>query len=115
MRNLERMAGRMAALGVGFRPHLKTVKCLEAARLSGASAITVSTLAEAEFFADGGFTDILYAVGIIPAKLPRAAALIRRGVEQGLEKVTPFLRARLAEVLLMKRLPDLHFHRESPR
>lgn len=41
-----------------------------------------------------------------------AAATVMRGVEQGLEKVTPFLRARLAEVLLMKRLPDLHFHRD---
>ena len=32
--------------------------------------ITVSTLAEARYFANGGFKDILYGVGIVPAKLP---------------------------------------------
>ncbi|MGW7534576.1 hypothetical protein [Amycolatopsis sp. NPDC054798] len=40
--------------------------------------ITVSTLAEAEAFADGGYTDITYAVGIDPHKLPRVIALLRR-------------------------------------
>jgi ribosome-binding factor A len=48
-------------------------------------------------------------------KMPEAklaAAAVVRTVQQGLEKVTPFLRARLAEVVLMKRLPDLHFHRD---
>ena len=44
----------------------------------GIGAITVSTLAEAEHFADGGFRDITYAVPIAPAKLDRAAALARR-------------------------------------
>ncbi len=40
--------------------------------------ITVSTLAEAEFFAQHGFDDITYAVPISPAKFDRAAALSRR-------------------------------------
>src|SRR5699024_7433414 len=40
-----------------------------------------STLAEAEFFADAGYTDILYAVGIAPHKLDRVARLRRRGVD----------------------------------
>ena len=31
--------------------------------------ITVSTLAEARYFADGGFKDILYGVGVVPSKL----------------------------------------------
>ncbi len=35
-----------------------------------------------------------------------------RAVREGLTKVTPFLRARVAEALSMKRVPDLHFHRD---
>lgn len=45
-----------------------------------AGPITVSTLAEAEAFADGGYTDITYAVGIDPHRLPRVIVLLRRGV-----------------------------------
>ncbi|SQC93273.1 Predicted amino acid aldolase or racemase [Cedecea neteri] len=41
---------------------------------------TVSTLAEAEAFAAAGYTNLLYAVGIAPHKLPRAAALMAKGV-----------------------------------
>jgi D-serine deaminase-like pyridoxal phosphate-dependent protein len=71
--------------GLRLRPHMKTVKSVELGRrltgALGASAITVSTLAEAETYADAGFRDILYAVGIAPAKLDRVAALLRRGVD----------------------------------
>jgi hypothetical protein len=35
-----------------------------------------------------------------------------RGVQEALLRVTPFLRARLTDVVSMKRLPDLHFHRD---
>ena len=68
---------------VRFRPHVKTIKSLEAARLfsSVPVPITVSTLAEAEYFTDGGYTDILYAVGIAPPKFDRVARLYRRGVD----------------------------------
>jgi len=53
-RNLGRLSSRMAARGVALRPHMKTAKSIEVARraypsLSG--PITVSTLAEAEYFA----------------------------------------------------------------
>jgi D-serine deaminase-like pyridoxal phosphate-dependent protein len=41
----------------------------------------VSTLREAEYFFDHGFREILYAVGMVPAKVPRAAALVRRGAK----------------------------------
>ena len=41
----------------------------------------VSTLKEAEQFAAGGVRDILYAVGIVPAKLDRVSALRARGVD----------------------------------
>jgi D-serine deaminase-like pyridoxal phosphate-dependent protein len=42
--------------------------------------ITVSTLAEAEQFADAGYDDIVYPVGIVASKLPRVLALLERGV-----------------------------------
>ncbi len=65
---------------VVFRPHVKTHKTIEVARMQvgdSSGPITVSTLAEAEFFAQHGFDDITYAVPISPAKFDRAAALAR--------------------------------------
>jgi D-serine deaminase-like pyridoxal phosphate-dependent protein len=83
-RNIERMQQRMNALGVRFRPHVKTSKCTPVARAqarAGAEGITVSTLKEAaQFYADG-FADILYAVGMVAAKLPQALALRRQGCD----------------------------------
>lgn len=35
-----------------------------------------------------------------------------RTIHEALGKVTPFLRVRLADAVQMKRLPDLHFHRD---
>jgi len=80
-RNASRMAERAALLGVRLRPHVKTHKTLEGARLQVRGqfgGIAVSTLAEASFFANGGFADITYAVPIAPAKLEEAAELARR-------------------------------------
>jgi D-serine deaminase-like pyridoxal phosphate-dependent protein len=79
--NCARMRDKARASGVAFRPHAKTHKTAEIARMQhggGIGPITVSTMAEAEFFADAGFRDITYAVPIAPEKLPRAAALARR-------------------------------------
>ncbi|RIA55275.1 alanine racemase [Dichotomicrobium thermohalophilum] len=78
LRNAQTMLARARDLGVALRPHVKTPKSVEIARLSlGADngPITVSTLLEAEHFAAHGFDDILYAVGIALGKLPRLAAL----------------------------------------
>lgn len=80
-RNAERMLARSKDLGVALRPHVKTHKTIEGALLATGgerSRITVSTLAEARFFADGGFDDILYAVPITPDKLDEAAGLTAR-------------------------------------
>lgn len=82
--NIARLQGHLKSLAVPLRPHVKTAKSREVAELvfpDGPGPITVSTLAEAEFFAELGYTDILYAVGLAPAKLPRVADLIRRGVD----------------------------------
>jgi D-serine deaminase-like pyridoxal phosphate-dependent protein len=84
VRNIGRMRDRLAALGVPLRPHVKTAKSAEVVRLAvdaQPGGITVSTLKEAEHFLDHGFADILYAVGIVPSKLPHVAALRRRGAE----------------------------------
>lgn len=79
--NAERMLKRAQARGLRLRPHVKTHKSLEGAVMqTGGSrrGIVVSTLAEAKFFADGGFDDILYAVPVSPDKLDQAAALTAR-------------------------------------
>lgn len=84
MRNIQRLAEHARALNVTLRPHLKTAKSVEIAhRLDGGAKgpITVSTLAEAEVFHDAGYKDILYAVGIAPAKLARVKALRAKGCD----------------------------------
>jgi D-serine deaminase-like pyridoxal phosphate-dependent protein len=81
--NCHAMSARAAKLGVRLRPHMKTAKSAEAAKIATAGqfgGITVSTLAEAEYFAAHGFRDITYAVGIVPAKLDEVARLQRDGV-----------------------------------
>ena len=83
-RNIERMQSRMDNFGVGFRPHVKTSKCVEITHAqiqAGARGITVSTLKEAEQFFSAGITDILYAVGITANKFAQALALIRNGCD----------------------------------
>jgi len=82
-RNLKRMSDRLRDAGVVLRPHLKTAKSVQVGRMAVEGhdgRITVSTLAEARYFAEGGFKDILYGVGVVPAKLPAVAALRRQGI-----------------------------------
>lgn len=84
MRNIARLAERADRLGVSLRPHLKSAKSVDVAhRVTGGkpAPVTVSTLAEAEAFHAGGYTDILYAVGIAPQKLARVQALRARGCD----------------------------------
>ena len=104
--NIARMREQLTRLKVGFRPHVKTAKCLEVAlAMSGGSPgpITVSTLREAAYFADHGFTDILYAVGITPNKMHHVAALLERGVK--LTVILDSLDAARALVLAAEALP----------
>ncbi|MFI5000422.1 MAG: alanine racemase [Reyranellales bacterium] len=82
-RNLKRMSDRLRDAGVILRPHLKTAKSVQIGRMAVEGhdgRITVSTLAEARYFAKGGFKDVLYGVGIVPAKLPAVTELRRQGV-----------------------------------
>ncbi len=79
-RNARRFLDIAKRHGVTLRPHLKTAKSIEVARRvtdsEAGAPITVSTLAEAEYFAGAGFKDILYAVGLAPNKLARAVRVM---------------------------------------
>ncbi len=84
MRNIAMMAEALAPHGVPLRPHMKTAKSIDVARLAvegQPGGITVSTLAEAEYFAAHDLTDILYAVGIVPQKLDQVAKLNDAGAD----------------------------------
>ena len=83
-RNLTRLSSRMAARGVVLRPHMKTAKSIDVARRAYRSElgpITVSTLAEAEYFARHGFRDMTYAVGLAPHTAERAMRLRKAGID----------------------------------
>jgi D-serine deaminase-like pyridoxal phosphate-dependent protein len=91
-RNAERMREKVRKLGVTLRPHVKTAKSIDVLRiLSGGEdmPITVSTLAEARYFFANRVSDILYAVGIAPVKLPEVAELIRAGCKLRIILDTP--------------------------
>ncbi|XP_072296455.1 D-serine dehydratase [Eucyclogobius newberryi] len=80
-KNAERMIERFKNLGVQLRPHMKTHKTIECADImTGGSrrCIVVSTLAEACFYADHGFEDILYAYSVPFDKVEHCAALSER-------------------------------------
>src|SRR4051794_21347774 len=80
-RNAARVASLARRCDVELRPHVKTHKCAEVARLQTegfSSGITVSTLGEARFFVARGFTNITYAVPIEPGKFGAAIELAAR-------------------------------------
>jgi D-serine deaminase-like pyridoxal phosphate-dependent protein len=84
-RNLDTMARAVARHNVALRPHMKTAKSIDVARMALANphvrtqGITVSTLAEAEYFVGHGVTDIIYSVGITPQKLDQIGKLNATG------------------------------------
>lgn len=84
-RNIKRLADRARRLGVVLRPHMKTAKSIDVAQRvfpTEPGPITVSTIAEAEYFARHGYSDMTYAVGLSPASALRAAELcLRTGVD----------------------------------
>jgi D-serine deaminase-like pyridoxal phosphate-dependent protein len=80
-RNVAAMAAKASRLGVALRPHAKTHKCVEVARMqrdAGARGLTVATLPEARAFADAGFDDITWAVPVVPGRLAEVVDLARR-------------------------------------
>lgn len=85
-RNAGRMLDRARQADVRLRPHIKTHKCIEVAKLQtdGRDGVTVSTLAEARAFAANGLSDITYAVPIERGKFSEAIDIVRSGVLLGL-------------------------------
>jgi D-serine deaminase-like pyridoxal phosphate-dependent protein len=81
-RNSRRMTAHARRLGTRLRPHMKTHKCVEAARIQvegNFGGITVSTLAEARGFARAGLRDITYAVPVTLDRLDDCVEL-RHGI-----------------------------------
>jgi D-serine deaminase-like pyridoxal phosphate-dependent protein len=81
-RNVARMAERARSHGVALRPHAKTHKTVEIARLqmaAGAVGLTVAKTSEAEVFADAGVGDLFVAYPVVGAdKARRLLALSDR-------------------------------------
>ena len=81
-RNIARLQAACDAAGVANRPHIKTHKIPEIAKMqrdAGASGITCQKIGEAEVMADGGHDDILIAYNILgEEKLGRLGRLLAR-------------------------------------
>jgi D-serine deaminase-like pyridoxal phosphate-dependent protein len=80
--NIAAMSNRAKAFGIDLKPHMKTSKCAEIARLATAGhsgGLCVSTVEEVRYFAGEGFSDITYAVGIAPDKLADLAPALDAG------------------------------------
>jgi D-serine deaminase-like pyridoxal phosphate-dependent protein len=80
--NIEAMAVAARGLGVRVRPHAKTHKVPEIARLqiaAGATGITVAKVSEAEVFVDAGIDNVFVAYQVVgPAQVERLVRLARR-------------------------------------
>jgi D-serine deaminase-like pyridoxal phosphate-dependent protein len=80
--NIARLQSYLGAYGIANRPHIKTHKIPEIARMqvaAGGVGITCQKLGEAEVMADAGIDDIFVPYNILGgAKLERLAALARR-------------------------------------
>ena len=81
-RNISGMASAVRAAGVSLRPHAKTHKCPEVAKLqlgAGAVGIACATVAEAEAMAAAGITGLLLTTPIMGTdKMSRIARLNRQ-------------------------------------
>jgi D-serine deaminase-like pyridoxal phosphate-dependent protein len=80
--NIQRMADYAASKNMMLRPHAKTPKSLPIVKkllVHNACGITVSTLKEAEYFAENGINNIFYAVNMEYGKLERACHILKSG------------------------------------
>jgi D-serine deaminase-like pyridoxal phosphate-dependent protein len=113
-RNIARMAARAREAGVKLRPHAKTHKCPEIARLqraAGAWGLSVAKVGEAEVFAEAGFEDLFVAYPVVGEdKGRRLLALSERvrlavgadGLEGARTAARPFREAGRALDVLLK-------------
>lgn len=79
--NVRRFASIAERAGVRLRPHIKTHKTIEIARMqlsAGAGGITCAKVSEAEVYAEAGITDIFIAYPVIGREKARRAAQLSR-------------------------------------
>lgn len=80
--NIQRMADRCQELSVSLRPHVKSHKSPDLARLQLAAGnsrgITTSTLAETRAFLEAGFDDVTWAMPVAPSRLVEVETLASR-------------------------------------
>src|SRR5688572_28722940 len=80
--NIARLQAYLDEHKIANRPHIKTHKIVEIARMqmeAGAAGITCQKVSEAEVMADAGFTDIFLPYNILgESKLKRLMALAAR-------------------------------------
>ncbi len=120
--NLDDMAKFAVTHGVNLVPHVKTHRTHEFARMqieSGASALCVAKISEAEEFASAGFSDFVMAYPIVgDQKIERAKRLVGQGVtlrlttddhRAGVQLSEGFVRDGLVADVVIK--VDTGFHR----
>ena len=100
-RNVSLMNQHLQPLGPALRPHVKTAKSMDVvgdmlACQREYAGLTVSTLAEADYFFEHGMNHLLYAVGIAPGKLPAVAERINNGMDLTLVLDQPDTAAQVA-------------------
>ncbi|MCS6939027.1 MAG: alanine racemase, partial [Roseiflexus sp.] len=81
--NIRTWQATIDAAGAALRPHVKTHKTPDIARMqldAGACGITVAKLSEAEVFAAAGCDDIFVAYPVIGAQKWRRAAELARSI-----------------------------------
>jgi D-serine deaminase-like pyridoxal phosphate-dependent protein len=110
--NLQRMAQYAKSADLALRPHVKTHKTIEIAKLQmehGAVGITVAKVGEAEVMAEAGIGDIFIANQIVGApKLERLVALAKRAkISVGLDSLDMAVPLSSAFVQEGMRLPVL--------
>jgi D-serine deaminase-like pyridoxal phosphate-dependent protein len=114
-RNAERIASEMAARGIAVRPHAKTHKSPELARIQiayGAVGLTVGNLGEADVFAGAGFRDlfIAYPIWADPRKASRLRELLEHAdarLSVGFDSIEGARQLALAVEGIDRRLPVL--------
>ncbi len=102
------MLARAEQHGFRLRPHVKTTKSAPIAAIAHGGRkgpITVSTLKEADYFLERGFTDITYAVCITPNKFRHAADIADRGADLKLLTASDSVARDLAEFADARKMP----------
>jgi D-serine deaminase-like pyridoxal phosphate-dependent protein len=120
-RNIARQAERAREAGVKLRPHAKTHKCPEIARMqlaAGAAGISLAKTSEAEVFADAGFEDIFIAYPVVglgkPERLLALAGRTRLAVGcdslEGAAEISRVFRAAGVTIGVLLKV-DVGYHR----